>query len=379
MTKLTFALSPIQKKVGDIRLEVVTAKTTETGLQADIEVWNGKLLFQDCVVLNRASSREKFIKQIVKRVPGADGGQLEDALLGLAGDLRKRFEREEEKPQEEITCPPSSYIEEGGNLLWLKPTTDKTIKVPLANYTAKIVIDHVKDNGVTQDRLFEIDAECKGVSHNFTLPADEFRAMNWPTTYMGGTAITKPSSGYREHVRCAVQELSTDMKTQQIFAHCGWRQDAKGEWRFLHAGGGVGVNGNDNSVRVDLGAEGLANYSLPDVPEGQDMRTAILASLSLLDVAPKDITTPLLAATYRAPLAEALPVELSVFLEGQSGSQKTELTAMAQAHFGAGFDRTHLPDAWTSTGNALEKRACLAKDAIFTVDDFKPSATPGRC
>ena len=59
---------------------------------------------------------------------------------------------------------------------------------------------------------------------------------------------------------------------------------AEGGWRFLHAGGGIGVNDNDNSVRVDLEAEGLANYSLPDVPEGQDMRTAILASLSLLDV-----------------------------------------------------------------------------------------------
>jgi hypothetical protein len=84
---------------------------------------------------------------------------------------------------------------------------------------------------------------------------------------------------------------------------------------------------------------------------------------------------PLFAAVYRAPLGEMVPVDLSVFLAGPTGTQKTELTAMAQAHYGAAFNGRRLPANWSSTENALEKQSFAAKDAIFTVDDFAPAGT----
>jgi hypothetical protein len=61
-----------------------------------------------------------------------------------------------------------------------------------------------------------------------------------------------------------------------------------------------------------------------------------------------------------------------VFLAGYTGSQKTELSAIDQAHFGAEFNGRNLPGNWSSTSNALEYQAFQAKDAILTVDDFAP-------
>ena len=48
-------------------------------------------------------------------------------------------------------------------------------------------------------------------------------------------------------------------------------------------------------------------------------------------------------------------------------------------HFGT-FDRLHLPGAWSSTANQLERRAFLLKDTPFLVDDWAPSAleSPSR-
>jgi hypothetical protein len=129
-------------------------------------------------------------------------------------------------------------------------------------------------------------------------------------------------------------------------------------------------------VKVDL--TDLDSYELPQAPGATKLKSAIRASLTVLSVAPPVTAYPLLAATYRAPLCEVLPCDFSLFLMGQSGCQKSELTALAQGHFGSRFNRLNLPANWTDTPNALEKKAFLAKDAIFTVDDFAPSGTPNE-
>jgi hypothetical protein len=79
---------------------------------------------------------------------------------------------------------------------------------------------------------------------------------------------------------------------------------------------------------------------------------------------------------YRAPLCDAQVLDTSLFLLGASGGLKTSFTALLQAHFGAAFNDRQLPGAWTSTGNQLEKSAFLAKDVVFTIDDFVPGESP---
>ena len=60
---------------------------------------------------------------------------------------------------------------------------------------------------------------------------------------------------------------------------------------------------------------------------------------------------------------------------GRSGTLKTELTALAQRHFGPSMHAKNLPGNWTSTANALEGRRSLLDSALFVVDDYSPDTS----
>src|SRR5262249_16437007 len=57
---------------------------------------------------------------------------------------------------------------------------------------------------------------------------------------------------------------------------------------------------------------------------------------------------------------------------------KSTLAALFLNHFGEDFDRLHLPGAWSSTANQLERRAFILKDALFVIDDYAPSGADAR-
>lgn len=96
-------------------------------------------------------------------------------------------------------------------------------------------------------------------------------------------------------------------------------------------------------------------------------------SLQLLDLSKsKSVGYGLLSSAYRAPLAEAYRIDLSLFLFGKTGQRKSELTCMPLAHFGAGFDARSFPAGWADTETDLEVGSFRAKDVVFVIDDFKP-------
>jgi hypothetical protein len=136
------------------------------------------------------------------------------------------------------------------------------------------------------------------------------------------------------------------------------------------ANGTVGAAG----LEVDLGRE-LARYQLPAVADHP--MEAMRASLRLLRLAPLTITAPLWAGTFRAPLASAYPLDLSLWLEGRTGSLKSTIAALFLSHYGP-FERTQLPGSWSSTANQLERRAFLLKDTLFVIDDYAPSPFDAR-
>ena len=56
---------------------------------------------------------------------------------------------------------------------------------------------------------------------------------------------------------------------------------------------------------------------------------------------------------------------------------KSTIAALFLGHFGD-FERLHLPGAWASTANQLERRAFLLKDTLFVIDDFAPTPLDHR-
>jgi hypothetical protein len=255
-------------------------------------------------------------------------------------------------------------------LVWLKPVKDGTVEVALANFTATIVTDVIEDDGVECERRFELEASLAGRKDRFTIPASRFQGMGWVTEQLGAEAIVAPGFTIKDHARAAIQHHSHGIEKKRVYTHSGWRQ-IDGDWLYLHRGGAIGAAGAVDGVDVQL-ADPLRHLELPTGAGEDELREAVRASLDLLKVAPDTVTFPLLSAVYRAPLGDC---DFSEHLAGPTGAGKSELAALAQQHYGSGFDARNLPGSWLSTGNALEAIAFAAKDALLVVDDFAPTGS----
>ncbi|MGH7223354.1 MAG: hypothetical protein ACRELF_09005, partial [Gemmataceae bacterium] len=264
------------------------------------------------------------------------------------------------------------YRVAAGRIVHLRPTKDGPVESPLCNFAARIVSQVTHDDGAERSIRLAIEGQ---LADGTPLPpcevaADKFGWMEWVIPSWGTRAVVNAGASTKDHLRAAMQLLSGNVPRREVFAHLGWRQ-VDGRWVYLHAGGAIGEDGAVDGVEVSP-PPALARYLLPAPPAGDDLRRAVAASLRLLDLAPPRLAFPLLAAVYRAPLGCA---DFSVFLVGRSGVFKSEASALAQQHHGAGLDRCNLPGNWSSTANSLEAVAFACKDGLLVVDDFKPSGS----
>lgn len=289
-------------------------------------------------------------------------GRTSDDLIALATpDLRRM-----EAAASEVRVGLAPYLIDAGRLCVERSTRDGMVTVPLCNFVARIADELTLDDGAETSRAFLLDGTLETGEHlpRVRVPSSRFGGMTWVTESWGLRAVVRAGLSTRDQLREAIQRLSRDAASHRVFTHTGWRS-VDGRWIYLHAGGAVGAE----NVEVDLGSD-LTRYRLPGPMD--DSSSAMRASLDLLRVAPLRVTAPLWAATFRAPLASLQPADLSVWLEGQTGSLKSTLAALFLSHCGA-FDRTSLPGAWSSTANQLERRAFILKDMLFVVDDYAPS------
>jgi hypothetical protein len=278
------------------------------------------------------------------------------------------------KPNRRLAILPwGPYTVDRGRICWTKQSADGRLKlnIPLCNFQARIVAEVTTDDGRETSRAFEIEGSLNSGRRLplARVPVAKFAAMGWPLEVWGHHAAIVAGVNSRDRLREAMQLLSDDVAERHVYAHTGWVR-IDGASVYLHAGGAVGAEGIEVSLADELDA-----YTLPEVAE--DPRGAMETSLALLELGPLTVTVPLWASVWRAVLASALPADLSVFLEGQSGALKSSLVALFLSHYGA-FERLKLPGAWMSTANQLEHRAFTLKDALFVIDDFAPQALDAK-
>ncbi|MBR0797964.1 DUF927 domain-containing protein [Bradyrhizobium jicamae] len=260
------------------------------------------------------------------------------------------------------------YFEQGGSIFWKKPGKDS---LPLANFTARIAEDVKIDDGSSHARRqFTIEYSIGGREGTARVPADQFDSLNWVTRELGADAIVTPGPQIKQHLANAIKSMERDARrTGTIYAHLGWRKE-DGQWLYLHADGAIGANGPVGGIRVELEGE-LSDFALPTATVGGP-REVLQSSLRMLDMAPTRITWPLLAATYLAPLGEFVPITVTPFFTGGTGTRKSAMQAVAQAHWYNEQNGKKLPANWSSTANSLEALAFRAKDALLVIDDFCP-------
>lgn len=231
---------------------------------------------------------------------------------------------------------------------------------PLCNFACVIRREVSRTDGQQTELWFELE----GYAGPRPLPparvrASEFAAMSWVVREWGAGAVVAPGQGAKDHLRAAIQYLSTPERAT-VYAHTGWARIGEG-WGYLHAGGAIGASG----VEVDLPPE-LAGFALPEPGRAED-------ALALLELAPPAVTWPLLLYALGAVLGHPMG---SVYLTGPTGAGKTTLALLVQALWG--HDRLGAPLNWEATANALEGVAFAAKDALVLVDDYAPTGHEGK-
>lgn len=251
---------------------------------------------------------------------------------------------------------------------------DEGVRILLANFTAQITKETRFVDGMTQETSLTIEGETKSNGPEgkvIKLPpvevaSNQFPGMQWVMQAWGVRAVIQPGSGVKEDLRTAIQ-LASNPEVSTIYKSIGWTT-INGEKAYLHQGGAITKNGNDEKVTVRLPQE-LSKYNLSSKA---DIATAVKASIALAMLCPHEIGWTLWAATY-APLFG--PVDFATHLTGRSGTFKSELISLFQSHYGPEMDARNLPGSWSSTGNALEAQAYFAAFAAFVIDDFVPVGT----
>lgn len=244
----------------------------------------------------------------------------------------------------------------------------------LCNFTATITEDVTCGDDTGGNREYQLCVTLLGQQKTITVPAGQFESLKWKVELLGPQAIIEPVAIARRHIPIAIQEHSGRIEQIQLLSQTGWHKVA-GQWVFVDATGGIGRNGRVSGVRSNLPSQ-LRMVQLDPNASGSSLHQAVQSVLKILNLGPpSEVVVPMFAAAWRAVLG---PTDFSLHVAGQTGQGKTELMALIQQHFGAGFDARNLPGSWSSTENSLEYSLNRAKDIVFGIDDFVAGQSSGE-
>ncbi|MBK9604776.1 MAG: DUF927 domain-containing protein [Anaerolineales bacterium] len=247
---------------------------------------------------------------------------------------------------------------------------------PLGNFWARISHELMVDDGLNPPTVrYSIEG---GLATGQPLQpvqvdARSFGKLDWVPDSWGMRPIITLPPGKSYLVARAIQEVSLEkVQRERLYTFTGWHEN-DGQRGFLSASGLLTVDGLNDQVRVDLGANNLRHYALPK--EDINREEAARATLEFLTLGPRKVTAPLWAAMYAAPLTSLRPLNAVLSVYGTTQSGKSTLAHLALTHYGTGFIQGrdyHAPIDWTSTVTAIEAAMFLAKDVPLVIDDFAP-------
>jgi hypothetical protein len=243
----------------------------------------------------------------------------------------------------------------------------------LANFTAKPTADIIRDNGAETSRHYIIEGKLSTGRDlpAVTVAADQFQNMAWIPKYWGLVPRIAPVQSTAGYVRDYIQSQAEDIPQWTIYTHTGFRI-IDGELCYLYQGGALGADG----VACELDA-GLNKYTFID-KAGITQQQAIGEVLELLKIAPDNISIPLLAFNYLAPLNYFLTLagitpSFALYLKGSTGTFKTTTAMLWLSLFRKYGVADPTPANFSSTPNAIEKLSFTLKDTVLLCDDYHPT------
>ena len=207
------------------------------------------------------------------------------------------------------------------------------IPTPLTHNFISLIDEQINlDDGLKQEAAFLVAGKQRNGPFlpTLTIPATQYQAMQWPLRNYGGRGIVEADQATPRRLANAILILSGDISVTTVYQHTGWRH-ANDQWFYLSGSGAIGPDGLNADTRVELGEGHMQRYVLPAPADNPGSMAATL--LGLLFIAPKNkaVGVSLFCSVVRSVLGECLPVDFTLFLAGQSGSQKSECAALALA------------------------------------------------
>jgi hypothetical protein len=342
-------------------------KTTVVLLEAQASGAVEARLLEEFSLKTSESRRSKV--DVFAATTGLDATLIDAALIQLYGQILAKLKH----PQAPALGEP--YYADDAQGFWLvKPSANGEQRIQLTNFTAKILVDIVEDDGTSAHaRFFEIEATQGELLGTLRLPAKEVQSMLWIPEVLGPKARVYPGKYFKEHAHAAMQDLSPDTEQRHTYTHTGWRE-IEGEWCYLHGAGAITAQGVRKDLSVALGAK-FERYRLPVPPSGPEAQEALRASLALRTLGPDHLMLYPLSCAYLAPLRQLLiatPPDFVLWIVGRTGSHKSEYAALTLTHFGD-FTRLTLPMTFETTGNGLERILHTPKDSLLVIDDYHPA------
>ncbi len=261
------------------------------------------------------------------------------------------------------------FIRDGA--FWMKrQTRDGEIDVQLTNFTATVEEEAVYDDGLEETLHVVFSGQMANGRRlkKVHVPATQALSLGWIVERWGMGPRIRPGPSSRDTVRDIIQMMKdlTDVSRRTVFNHTGWRE-LENRWAYIMPGGLV--DGGDVDVELESTYQ---RYHLPKPPT--DRVEAVRASFRFLDIADHNVTLPMLAFAYLAPLATLLRPAFTLWLRASTGSYKSTITALLMSHFGE-FEYNTPPVTWEATPRAIERYLYDVKDALAWVDDFNPKLT----
>lgn len=281
--------------------------------------------------------------------------------------------RSEEKPKSSSPEKPKTpYVTTEEGTLHLYSRDDELYQRLLANFSARIVEESIRDDGVETFSTMTIEGSRAGKPlPKVVIPSEQFAGFSWLMKHWRG-CIIEPGQNVKDRLRHAIQTLSYqggDPPFHTIYSHTGWRC-LDGEHVFLMPGHSISAEGARSGIEVEIDEMPQFNLPAPSDNDGQ-RKEAAKASMECLAAAPAELTIPLMGATYLAPLHEALKVNFLLWFYGPSQTRKTSLSSAFNSHFGH-VTHGNIPAEWRDTPARLETKLFAAKDCLLIIDDYCP-------
>ena len=275
------------------------------------------------------------------------------------------------KPYAVDLNPNEFFVDENGHIHVMIHEKDDSYPAQVSNFVARIKEVREFDDGVDVEQQFVIDGILDGEKPlpEIIINAKDFKSMSWVLRKWGNILITSVPKAH-DIIREVIQRTSANAPVVKVYYTLGWKNVAE-KWHYLFSGGSIG----DGDISV-ADIHEVNGYFYKEYPYTVDECVPYIEKF--LNIAPHDITIPLLAHSFLSILIEKLKQEeieprYLLWVYGVSGSFKTALTVVLQNLFGT-FNSP--PATFNDTAAAMEKKSYLTKDSLLLVDDFYPASSP---